>query len=209
MRESASAATPEKPFAELPLAMLSPGSPLIPNSRERFGRNPPLDADLFTVGDASNPESWGDKYDLDLVYSEDVFEHIPLAGLEGICRLVSERLAPGGLFVVNVNLFTGVTGGHVPEWYHHRVELSEQKRTRPWEHLRSDKPVADTYLNRLLVSDYDQLFAERFDIRERRELYPNLGKEFLTPEIEEELRLFSREELLTNNLRYVLTPKRA
>ena len=76
------------------------------------GLSPRLDASRLMVSDVGEVEH--EAGSLDLIFSEDVFEHIP-----GDAGAVTERIAggaPGGMALIRPNVFTGITGGHVVEW---------------------------------------------------------------------------------------------
>ena len=53
---------------------------------------------------------------IDLVCSEDVFEHIRLSSLERLVPRMAAWLAPHGIALIRPNVFTGITGGHLVEW---------------------------------------------------------------------------------------------
>jgi len=175
---------------------------------KRFGYPPKISDDLFEVGDAACRSTWGERLPLDLIYSEGVFEHIPPDGIRAICRTVAEMLQSNGLALITVNVFTGITGGHIPEWYGNSVNNGMPKQTRPWGHLRGDPLTADTYLNQLRLSDYEDIFERCFEIVDRQKFSYGIGEPFLTPSIEAELSDYSRDELLTDYVRFVLRPRR-
>lgn len=164
--------------------------------------------DRLLVGNAAAPEFWARHRELDFIYSEDVFEHIPRADLERIVAQMASSLKPDGLAFIRPCVFTGITGGHALEWYGHTHALAMDRRSEPWEHLRRDRFPANTYLNRLTRADYRALFAAHFDILEERVRHPNLGRRFLTAQIATELAAYGEEELFSNEVLFLLRPKR-
>ncbi len=173
--------------------------------RAESGRPFVLPADRLRVSDAAAEEFWRGLPPLDFIYSEDVFEHIPREGLARIVPAMAQALAPGGLAFIRPCVFTGITGGHDPEWYAHTLAAPRRRRSEPWEHLRRDRFPADTFLNRLTRADYRRLFGEHFEIVEERVALADLGREFLTLEV---LARYGEEELLSNNVLFLLRRKR-
>jgi hypothetical protein len=146
-----------------------------------------------------------------VVISESVFEHIPQPTLESILKNLRHLASPEGrkvLILTRPTIFTGITGSHVTEWYHHRVNSKTPKRSEPWEHLRRKRFTADTYLNKLTRADFRFLFRScGFEIARETEQKPGLGAEFLDdPTTREELADWPQEELLSNNVMFELIP---
>ncbi|SRR5713101_4399963 len=79
--------------------------------------------------------------------------------------------------------------------------------TEPWEHLRKKRFRANVYLNELIRADYRRLFSEHFEIVDEKVTKPNLGREFLSPEVAEELKDYGDDELFSNGVLFVLRPK--
>jgi Methyltransferase domain len=172
----------------------------------RRGAGAPIAPGAFIVCDAADLDLPANS--IDLVYSEDVFEHMERASLERVVEKMAGWLSPGGLALVRPNIFTGITGGHLVEWY--RQSFAKPGRTRrsePWDHLRARSRVANTYLNELTRADYRALFGRRFEILEEVVKLPDLGREFLTPQIAEELSAFGDDELFSNQVLFVLRPR--
>jgi len=164
-----------------------------------------IDRSRFLVGDAASFDFQGSQFDL--IYSEDVFEHIPRAGLEKIVESMVRTLAPQGLAIVTPSIFTGITGGHIAEWYSHLVDKDIPRQSEPWEHLRKKRYPGNTYLNGLCRADYRALFSSHFDIVEERVIRPDQGRRWLTPQIRAELAQWSEDELFSNNVRFLLRHK--
>ncbi len=163
--------------------------------------------DRFLVQDAASlkiPDQ-----SLDLIFSEDVFEHIPLSSLEALLPKMALWLKPNGLALIRPNIFTGITGEHLAEWFPHTLaNKSMSRKSEPWEHLRKKHCRANTYLNQISRADYRNLFGSCFHILEERVKEPNLGREFLTPEVLSDLRDYPEDELFSNQVLFVLRPKK-
>lgn len=172
---------------------------------QRRGYNMQIDPARFLEGDAATCDYGPEP--LDLVYSEEVFEHIPRSGLETLVARLAEQVSPHGLLLITPNIFTGITGGHLLEWYLHAVTEYTPKRSEPWEHLRKRRFTANCYLNGLSRADYRDLFGGHFHILEENVIEPDLGRNWLTPEVKAELAQWSEDELLSNSVRFVLRPK--
>jgi hypothetical protein len=166
-----------------------------------------IDPNRFLVGDAAEFDFGSEP--LDLIYSEDAFEHFPPAALEKLMARLAQNLSPQGLAFVTPNIFTGITGGHLPEWYSHRLPEDFDRKSEPWEHLRKRRYAANTYLNGLPRCAYRELFGRYFDILEERVVAPELGRRWLTAEVKAELSQWDEEELFSNKVQFVLRPKTA
>ncbi|MBD3168669.1 MAG: methyltransferase domain-containing protein [candidate division Zixibacteria bacterium] len=129
----------------------------------------------------------------DLVFSKAVFEHI--RRIDEVIPEIKRVLKPGGIIGIEINLYTGFTGGH--------NLLGEEPETTdvpPWDHLRQRKFPPNTYLNKLRIDDYKKAFEEHFEIVYYYEEEKRQYEKFLTPEIREELSEYSVHELLTNGM---------
>lgn len=166
-----------------------------------------IPVDKMIVASASDPVFWQRVGgNVDLIVSEDVFEHIPVADLEVVVAEMRASLAPDGLALVRPMIYSGVCGGHQLEWYAHTIGKDIPRETEPWEHLRRDRYPANTYLNKMLRRDYRTLFAKHFDILEEQEMAPGLGKFLMTPDIRAELSEYPDDELFSNKVMFVLKP---
>jgi 2-polyprenyl-3-methyl-5-hydroxy-6-metoxy-1,4-benzoquinol methylase len=173
--------------------------------RHLTGRPLALDTSRLVVGDASAPATWdraGGRFDF--IYSEDVFEHIPREQLPAVVDLMSERLSPDGLAIVSPMIFTGISGDHNPDWYHHRVDAADAARSPAWGHLTGEAVPADTFLNRMSRAEFRSLFQCRFVIEEETAVFGDLGRRHLTPERAERLAAYPPDELFSNKVRFVL-----
>lgn len=164
-----------------------------------------IDPARFLVGDAATYD-FGDRK-FDFIYSWSVFEHIPPADLSRLSARIAKMLTPRGIALLTPDVFTGITGGHLVEWYGHVVEADIARRSEPWEHLRKARYTANTYLNRLSRSDYRRIFTEHFEILEEKSIHPNMGRRWLTPELREELAAWDEDELFSNTVQFVLRPR--
>ncbi len=122
-------------------------------------------------------------------------------------RGIARALKPEGLAVLRPNVFTGITGGHLHEWYPDQVMASAPKSTEPWEHLRSSRVVANTYLNGLPRRAYRSLLEQHFDVLEDTAVDPALGRELLAGPIQDELAQWDDYELFSNQVTFVLRPR--
>ena len=160
------------------------------------------------------------KFSFDLIVSESVFEHIPVSSLKPLMAKMACLLKPTGLALIRPDIFTGISGGHLQELFrvyagthqrksrgHPEKSGERPRRCEPWEHLRKKRFRANVYLNELMRTDYRRLFSEYFEIIEERVTNPNLGREFLTPEVAEELKDYSDDELFSNGVLFVLRPR--
>jgi hypothetical protein len=174
----------------------------------RRGWTRPAPRERFIVADAAQLR-WDDS-DLDLIVSEDVFEHIPPEGLRKLVPAMAGWLRPDGLALVCPNVFTGITGGHQLDWNRFSFTRARPRRhTPPWDHLRGRTRPANTYLNQLTRADYRELLEPHFEIVEEIVKLPGLGRELLTGEVAAELAAWPEEELLSNQVLFVLRPRRA
>jgi ubiquinone/menaquinone biosynthesis C-methylase UbiE len=169
-----------------------------------------LDYGRIVVGDAADLDLEPDS--LDLVTSEDVFEHMTVESLSRTLAMVRRSLKPSGLALIRPNVFTGISGGHLAEWYQPFVldDPDAERRSEPWEHLRGRRFEPNTFLNELTRADYRRHFvAAGFEIVEERVRHPELGASLMTPALREELSRWPDEELFSNQVMFVLRPRAA
>lgn len=187
----------------------------------RRGRKLLLPTNRLLVQDAATVDL--PKFAFDLVISESVFEHIPVSSLVALIAKMKYLLKPTGLALIRPDIFTGISGGHLVEWFRidarkqrknpnghldKRLDLGKRlRRSEPWEHLRKKRFRANVYLNELMRTDYRRLFSEHFEILEERVTKPDLGREYLSPEVAEELKGYGDDELFSNGVLFVLRPK--
>jgi hypothetical protein len=144
---------------------------------------------------------------LDLVVSESVFEHMTPTDIEHTINRMRDWLRVKGLALIRINVFTGISGGHLPEWQPHKVNWEISRRSEPWEHLRKRRFLPDVYLNRLSMAMYRQIFDSCFEILEEVESTPDLGRHYLTSDVRNQLGGYSDEDLFSNVVLFVMRPK--
>lgn len=170
------------------------------------GFAPRLDPARLIVADACDVEV--EPESLDLVISEDVFEHLRCETLEKVLAEMARWLRPTGIALIRPNVFTGITGGHLIEWSRHALRQPPSKRrSEPWEHLRQRRFEANTYLNELTRAEYREIFAIHFEILEERVTQLDLGREYLDARAKAELADWPDDELFSNQTLFVLRPR--
>jgi 2-polyprenyl-3-methyl-5-hydroxy-6-metoxy-1,4-benzoquinol methylase len=176
--------------------------------RERYGKTLSIAPETMLVGNAASPDIWaraGER--LDFVYSDNVVEHIPREQLASVLAQMAESLSDRGLAVIAPMVYTGIAGGHDLGWGPHEVDVDGLERGPAWGHLTGESRPADTYLNKMTLRDYRELFGERFDIVREQHSLADIGRRYLTAERRQLLRDFSEEELFSNHIRFVLRKK--
>jgi SAM-dependent methyltransferase len=114
---------------------------------------------------------------------------------------VARVLRPGGIAIIGICLYCGISGGHHVEWSY-PDENDIPRVVPPWDHLRENRFPVAMYLNGARERDYTAAFHKYFQIVA---LEPHFqGKRYLTDEFRAELSNYSPEELLTDNLQAVL-----
>jgi hypothetical protein len=172
----------------------------------RRGLVPGLDSSRLTVSDVGEVEL--PACSLELVFSEDVFEHITCATLERLVPRMARWLRPNGLALIRPNIFTGIVGGHLLEWSRASMaEPPQQRRSEPWEHLRERRLAPNTHLNEMTRAQYRELFGASFEILDERVAQPDLGREYLDERARLDLREWPEEELFSNQTLFVLRPR--
>lgn len=175
-------------------------------SRER-GNRVQLPPESLVVGDATSQEFWAQYRGANYIFSEDVFEHIPIESLHSLLPRMAASMDPDGLAFIKPMVYTGICGGHHLEWYPHTLTQQRKRITEPWEHLRKNRHPANTYLNKLSRANYRKLFSTYFDILEETCVRPDMGSPFMTPEIRQELSQYPDEELFSNRVIFLLRPR--
>jgi SAM-dependent methyltransferase len=169
----------------------------------RHGLLPRLDPARLVVADAGALEL--EAGSVDLIFSEDVFEHIARDTLQALVPKIARWLRPGGVALIRPNIYTGITGGHLLEWSRRAVRDPHRRRnSEPWEHLRRRRVEANTHLNRMTRADYRRLFASSFVIHQELVTQPDLGRAYLDERARAELAQWPDEELFSNQTLFVL-----
>ena len=164
-----------------------------------------IDKPRFLVSDAATLDFPDNHFDL--IFSEDVFEHVARASLEALVPKMARWLEPDGLALIRPNIFTGILGGHIAEWgYPSVLDPAQRRKSSPWEHLRARRFPPNTFLNELRRSEYRGLFSQVFAITKEVVLLPDLGREYLTGDVARELGAYPEEELFSNKVLFVLRP---
>lgn len=173
---------------------------------EQRGMTMRVDPQRLLIGDAATLEM--EPNSVDLIYSEDVFEHIPGSSLAAVTERMARWLAPNGVALISPNVFTGITGGHLVEWNRASFTHDAVRRSAPWDHLRRRAHHPNTQLNELSRAEFRELFASHFVIEDEIVRYPDLGRHHLTAALREELSAWSDDELMSNVVCFVLRPRR-
>src|ERR1700691_1972475 len=101
-----------------------------------------------------------------MIYSENVFEHIPELTLQAVVPKLCKWLKPSGIALIRPDIFTGPWGGHLCESLH--KARTSAGTIEPWEHLRKCRFKPSVYLNRLTRAQYRELFRRHFEVLEER-----------------------------------------
>ena len=137
------------------------------------------------------------------------WQHMALAMLQaGGEANLAQALTPQGLVLISPAVFTGISGGHLVEWYPHTLKADMERRSEPWEHLRQRRFTADCFLNEMRLHEYHQLFERHFTVMAVHNLQAGHGRSFLTEDVREELADYGVEELLGDKWRFVLRKKK-
>lgn len=127
----------------------------------------------------------------DMVTSVAAFEHF--LDVPSVVAELSRVLRPGGVVWVCVHLFTSPSGGHNLSF----VEIPLRRipdGVAPWDHLRQRRLPFSVPLNEWRMDQYRSTFAQHFELL-RDYCAIREGVAFLTPAIEAELAMYSRDEL--------------
>lgn len=127
----------------------------------------------------------------DLITSAAAFEHF--LEVPKVLKEARRVLKPGGIIFASIDVFSSLMGGHnVSRSLGLRSELPVG--VEPWDHLRKRKLPFTVPLNRLRIKEFEQLFAENFEILLSQKIGSE-GENLLTDEIRRELPDYSDEEL--------------
>ncbi len=130
----------------------------------------------------------------DGVFSFSVFEHIsdPDKALQEVKRV----LKPGGVFYLDLHLYTAIYGDHDPRANSKTVMVS------PWKHIRPScvsERLESCYVNKIRLAEWRQKIGQAFDTVQFRTVDGEADRcrPQLTDEIRKELADYADEELLT------------
>ncbi len=127
----------------------------------------------------------------DLVTSVAAFEHF-LNVPQVICEL-HRVLCTGGMVWARIHLFTSPSGGHNLGFTEIPLR-SIPAGIDPWDHLRKRRLPFYVPLNEWRLDQYVKEFARHFEIV-KQYCATCEGENFLTPQLEAELSVYSRNEL--------------
>lgn len=140
--------------------------------------------------------------EFDFIYSSWVFEHIDK--VEATVKEISRILKPNGVARIEFHLFPSLSGGHNLEWHYPDRDLNRERHCPPWDHLLENKFPVNTYLNKLKLKDYDNIFRKYMKIIR---IEKNIcGSYYLTKNLKDQLfqKGFSEEDLLTESVVFIL-----
>jgi len=158
----------------------------------------------LVVADAGDPGFWASHPGpYDLIYSEDVFEHIPPGDLDRLLAGAARHLAPGGLLLTRPMIFTGISGGHQTKWYPERIRLAPPPSQGAWSHLRDPNFFINTYLNKMSRGEMVNAIGRKFDILEDTSLDGFLGLPYLEHLSNALIAHYGKYELLSNKVQII------
>ncbi len=164
-----------------------------------------IKSEKLLVGDATQLDI--PNHSLDFIYSEDVFEHISREKLDALSAKMALWLKPSGVALIRPCIFTGISGGHLTEWFGHTIADTKRKRfSEPWEHLRKKRFKANTWLNEMPLAEYRSLFQQHFHILSESETAHVDAHLYMTDDIRQELAAWCDDDLLCNKRLFVLRP---
>jgi hypothetical protein len=159
------------------------------------------------VGNASDQHHFAPN-SFTFIYSEDVFEHIPTSLLPDIVENMYCWMIPQAIALIRPHIFTGISGGHDPDYYQDRVQLKKVDPNRAWAHLWDSHYVVNTYLNRMRLSDYVALFEKRFEILAIKQKFDRLGLDYIDHIRKKVPSTFTEDELLTDEVLFILKSRK-
>jgi len=153
---------------------------------------PALDVEVMDAAGAGLP---GERFDM--VFSFHVLEHV--VDVEPAVRNMNSALKSDGIGFVVIHLFPSLSGGHCMDWQYALDPTCPQwgipADVPPWDHLRDNSYPADSYLNRLRLTDYRRFFHKETEVvAEER---TSEGVDLLSLAPRELLTEYSREDLTT------------
>lgn len=151
------------------------------------------------VTDASTlsfPENY-----FNLTFSFGVLEHV--ANVEATVQHINDTLKSDGVGVITVHLFPSLSGGHCMDW---RLPDSHPSRVvPPWDHLLENKYPINTFLNKLRLQDYRNIF-EKYTVIEDEALTKE-GESMLHLAPDSLLEEYTKEDLITGGVRFIIRKK--
>ena len=183
--------------------IIPPQIPLLKDKLTRLtGLEVPANLTIFDTTEGTLP---GHVVDLDLVYAWSVFEHIEFSCLTHNMALIRSRLAPGGIFALQINpLFFSPRGAHLYRYYSEpwahllyqtdvlrqlimASPLPERRKRRGWEQYETlNRATADDILDAARAAGFKIAEEKRFETTldpPERLLSAYTGKALITEEI--------------------------
>ncbi|HXV83332.1 MAG TPA: class I SAM-dependent methyltransferase, partial [Candidatus Binatia bacterium] len=140
-------------------------------------------------GDVSHLPFRNDSFDV--ITSVAAFEHF--LNVPAVVKELYRVIKPGGMVWVLVHLFSSPSGGHNVSLV--QIPLRDlPPGVDPWDHLRKRRLPFHVPLNQWRKGQYLSEFNRRFEIL-KHYCAMREGEDFLTPQIENELADYSRDEL--------------
>ncbi|MCP4632977.1 MAG: methyltransferase domain-containing protein [candidate division Zixibacteria bacterium] len=140
----------------------------------------------------------------DFIFSIAVLEHI--TDVEVSIREIQRVLKVGGIFGLQINLFTGLTGGHNIYGIDglDMIGMSEEKLiVPPWDHLRKRQFGSISPLNKLRIADYKEIFGKYFSEIYYHETLHDDHRRYFNHELRKELSDYSDNELLCDDFQVI------
>ena len=139
----------------------------------------------------------------DFAYSTWVFEHVD--NVSESLKEVNRVLKPGGLAWIGIHLFPSLSGGHNIEWID--PENNPSDKVPVWDHLRENRFPINTYLNKLTLDQYREIFRNNIKIIEEKLTFE--GEKYLTEDLKNNLTAedYNKDDLLTRTVVFICRKK--
>jgi len=166
-----------------------------------YGQTVSFDNIDIQIMDATNMTFESDSFNF--IYSNVVFQHID--NIDAAVKEVNRVLKPTGIAAIHIHLFPSLSGGICLDWLH--PEQSPSAKVPPWDHLRDNQYPVNIHLNKMTINQYREIFRDYTNIIEEQTVIE--GEKYLTGEIENELKKkgFTREDLLTRSILFIVGKK--
>ncbi len=162
---------------------------------------PSIDVRVCDIARANLPDHW-----FDLVSSYDVLGHV--ADVESAVQNVNATLREDGVGYIVIHLFPSLTGGDCFDWvfaldpaYGGRFPTN----VLPWDHLRENRYPSDSFLNRMRLRDYQDIFYRHTIVV--AESHQPEGRELLSQAPPELLAEYTEEDLTTAFVAFTIRRK--
>ena len=153
-----------------------------------------LDVRLMSATSLTFPDNY-----FDFVYSAWTFEHVD--GVPAAIKEVNRVLKKSGIAYIAIHLFPSLSGGHHTDWI--CPDKSSSTKAPPWDHCLNNQYPVNTYLNKLCLRHYREIFKEHINVI--NEKITGEGEKYLSSELEEKLyeKGYTREDLLTRTVTFL------